>query len=364
MSSSTAAANVLIYRLGSLGDTVIALPCFHKIREHYPNATITLLTNRPVAHKAAPIEAVLGEGYFFDQILAYPIGTRNPFLIVEIIRKIRSLSITTVINITAARSLMSIERDKWFFRAAGVRELIGFPDKPEDVTLFCEPSTGEFEWEAKRLARRLAPIGMPDLTNDSNWNLRLTLSEYSQADNFLRGVAGNTPLLAISAGTKMQAKDWGESNWQALIKKLGAYLPDWTLVMLGASDERDLSERCLQCWPGTSINLCGQPSPRVSAVVLQKARLFVGHDSGPMHLAACVGTPCVAIFSARNLPRQWYPRGDSNKILYTPTDCAGCGLEVCIKEKKKCISSISVDQVFQSIVSILGGKMNETKSSV
>jgi hypothetical protein len=63
---------VLVYRLGSLGDTVVALPCFHLIKRRFPDAKITLLTNRPVASAAAPAESILGRGYFFDDVLEYP----------------------------------------------------------------------------------------------------------------------------------------------------------------------------------------------------------------------------------------------------------------------------------------------------
>ena len=77
---------------------------------------------------------------------------------------------------------------------------------------------------------------------------------------------------------------------------------------------------------------------------------------GPMHLSAAVGTPCVAIYSARNFLRQWTPRGDFNKILYHKTDCAGCGLELCIEQKKKCILSITVDEVQNSALQLLNSK--------
>src|SRR5277367_344154 len=96
--------NVLVYRLGSLGDTVVALPCFHKIKEVYSDAFITILTNRPVATKAAPLEAVLGTDFFFNNIMAYPVGTRNVFVLIALIRQIRQLKIDVVVNLTAIRS--------------------------------------------------------------------------------------------------------------------------------------------------------------------------------------------------------------------------------------------------------------------
>jgi len=71
--------------------------------------------------------------------------------------------------------------------------------------------------------------------------------------------------------------------------------------MLGAADEQVRTELLLANWPGPKLNLCGQLSVRQSAAVLTHARVYLGHDSGPMHLAAAVGIPCVAVFSSRNL---------------------------------------------------------------
>ena len=124
-------------------------------------------------------------------------------------------------------------------------------------------------------------------------------------------------------------------------------------MFLGSAEEGEQSETCSSSWGQMGLNLCGKSSPRVSAAVLAKCKLFIGHDSGPMHLAACVSTPCVAIFSARNLPQQWFPRGNKNVILYNRTECAGCDLEVCTIEKKKCLISISVKQVEDAVFSQL-----------
>jgi heptosyltransferase-3 len=86
-------------------------------------------------------------------------------------------------------------------------------------------------------------------------------------------------------------------------------------------------------------------SPRESAAVIQQADIFLGVDSGPMHLAASVGTLCVSIFSARNLPGIWFPFGSAHENIFRKTECFGCNLGVCTIEKKKCILSISVDEV-------------------
>ena len=68
-----------------------------------------------------------------------------------------------------------------------------------------------------------------------------------------------------------------------------------------------------------------------------------------MHLAAAMGTPCVAVFSARNKPRTWFPYGNNHHVIYHKTECYGCGLEVCKLEAKKCITSITVEEVEEAV---------------
>ncbi|GAB3163115.1 glycosyltransferase family 9 protein [Telluribacter humicola] len=342
---------ILIYRLGSLGDTVITLPCFHLVREKYPDAEITLLTNKPVASKAAPVEAVLGtqNSFFYDRIIHYPIGTRNPLILLNILLQIRRLGIQTIINVTEARSKRAATRDKLFFWLAGIREMIGFPEKEEDFQVALDPETGQNEWEARRLSRRIEKLGKIDLNHDTYWDLRITEEEKCQARELLKPFPLNSNIVAISVGTKMQSKDWGIDNWIRLIRKLHAEMEDWTLLLLGAKEEYQQAELCLQAWNGSGINLCGKTTPRVSAAILKKAKVFIGHDSGPMHLAASVGTPCVAVFSARSIQHQWYPRGENNRIIYHQVSCAGCGLDECTTEGKRCILSIRVDEVHKAV---------------
>ena len=72
-----------------------------------------------------------------------------------------------------------------------------------------------------------------------------------------------------------------------------------------------------------------------------------------MHLAAAVGTRCVAVFSARNLPGVWFPFGADHRVIYHDVPCKGCGLETCMKFEKRCITSVSVDEVFSTVVEAL-----------
>lgn len=205
------------------------------------------------------------------------------------------------------------------------------------------------------MARCLAVLGSTRLNNAGSWNLHLTAQEKDRARQCLNGWGGKKQFIACSTGTKVEVNDWGTRNWQQLLQRLSQAYQSYGLVLIGAGDEFVRSERASRDWSGPKLNLCGILTPRESAAVLKRAAVFVGHDSGPLHLASSVGVPCVAIFSARNKPGVWFPYGNNHQVLYHKTDCYGCGLEVCERYKKKCITSITPEEVINAVGQILSG---------
>jgi len=83
---------VLIYRLGSLGDTVVALPCFHLIARAFPDAERRLLTNFPIHAKAPPSEAILGGSGLVHGYMRYTVGTRHIGELLSLVWNIRNYS--------------------------------------------------------------------------------------------------------------------------------------------------------------------------------------------------------------------------------------------------------------------------------
>lgn len=356
MRSSTIAPSterVLIYRLGSLGDTVVALPCFHLIAHAFPNAERRLLTNVPVHSKAPAAYSVLEGSCLVGGYLRYPIGTRHPSALLTLRAQIRQWRPQALVYLSVRQSWQQVARDVAFFRLCGISKIIGAPFSSDARTHRLDTAAGLYEAEASRLARNLHALGAIDLSNFANWDLCLTPEEHTAAAQSLVPLA-NRPLIACSIGTKVQAKDWGSDNWRAVLETLAKKLPNHGLILLGAPEEHALSDAAANAWQGRVLNLCGSLPPRVSAAVLARARIFLGHDSGPMHLAAAVQTPCVAVFAARNRPVVWFPCGTGHEILYHRTDCWGCGLETCILQKKKCLTAISTDSVLAATQRVLG----------
>lgn len=346
-------SRVLIYRLGSLGDTLIALPALHLAARAFPSAERRLLTNIPVNVKAPPAAAILEHTGLINSFFRYTVGTRRPHELLTVWWKLVRWRPEVLIYMGAPRGVQSARRDTLFFRFCGIRHLLGVPDTEEMQQNLLQPD-GTLEAEGARLCRNLSDLGPALLEDPASWDLHLTSEEYAVAAGALAPL-GDLPLLAVSVGTKVQAKDWGRDNWKSLLARISDIYPSHALALCGAPEEFEASQLAAEGWSnGPFLNLCGRLTPRQSAAVFSHARLFLGHDSGPMHLAAAVGTTCVAIFAARNIPRVWFPYGFRHRVLYHEVDCMGCNLETCIAERKKCLTSITVEEVLREIRACLG----------
>lgn len=334
---------VLIYRLGSLGDTVVSLPCLHLIEQRFPGAERRLLTNFPVNAKAPAAAAVLGQSGLVHGYMRYRAGTRKAGELLRVAREIRRFRPDLLIFLTDLRPWRLVQRDLLFFRMCGVRRVVGAPSEREMERRF-DPRTGMWEPEARRLARLLQELGDAKPGDPASWDLRLTDQERQTASEALGDLRAH-PLIVCGPGTKMQAKDWGAERWRELLARLGRRHPEAGLALVGASEDMEVSEFAAQAWLGAKVNLCGRLTPRETAAAMEHAAVFLGPDSGPMHLAASIGVSCVIAFSARGQKGVWYPWGSGHEILYEAPECAGCELETCIEHQRRCLTAITVDQM-------------------
>jgi ADP-heptose:LPS heptosyltransferase len=77
--------------------------------------------------------------------------------------------------------------------------------------------------------------------------------------------------------------DWGLCKWSELIRRFREHTNTPGLMIIGSSEDKDRANILIEIWGEGAINCCGGPTPRESAAALSHARLFCGHDSGPLH---------------------------------------------------------------------------------
>jgi len=318
--------NIVIFRLGSLGDTIVSLPCWQAILATFPDAHRTLLTNMSVSAKAAGVPAVLGDAGFIDDYIEYPIGLRSIEPVWTLFRRLRATRAKTLIYLAEPRGALSVYRDWLFFRLCGFTRIIGAPLRADIRENRCDPLTGLLEQECLRLARQMAELGVPDLAAPSSWDLRLKPGEIAAGEGTVATLA-HRPFLAINMGGKDIEKDWGEANWAALMAQLGSALPGIGLLTVGAPSDSPRALALQAGWPGPSVDACGKLSVRECAAALAKASLFIGHDSGPLHLAASRSVPCIGLFGDFNAPNKWHPYGERHLIIHRMSGMSAIGIE-------------------------------------
>ena len=305
---------VLVYRLGSLGDTVVALPCFHKIAERYPDARRVVLTNKPVSRAAPRLADVLGGSGLVHETIEYRFGTRSVNELVRLRNALSRLRIDQAIYLAAPRGRAVVLRDLAFFRLCGIRRMIGAPTSQDLLNNRVDPQTGEEEYECERLARCMSGLGSIDLQARTSWDLHLTAAERHVAETMLAPLGG-ARFIAINMGGKQAQNDWGHENWRELLGRLSRQVADIAFVFIGGAQDEERAGRVAgdvcQHW----LNLCGKLSPRETAAVLSKALLFVGHDSGPLHLAAASDARCIGLFNGASKAHKWHPFGSQNRVF-------------------------------------------------
>ena len=352
---------ILVFRVGHLGDTVIALPALWAIKRKFPRAHIALLSNLYTeADRIGPGNLIPKEGLIHEWI-TYPSNDKRGGIVkmARLLATLRQKRFDTLAYLAPRiRTASDIRRDLLFFRLTGIRKLIadrGFEQMPQRTN---GESLAPVEHEADHLLRRLSLSGIPiPSRGQTKMDLALTADESRQADIwFTENVPlfGSGPLVGFGAGSKWPSKVWPEERFvevgKRLIQKQNIYP-----IVFGGAEDRALGERLILAWR-RGANAAGELPVRQAAGALAQCRLYVGNDTGTMHIAAAVETPCVAIMSALDWPGHWNPYGAGHTVLRRSVPCEGCLLKVCERERMRCLNEITVEEVVNACESKLRAK--------
>ena len=175
-----------------------------------------------------------------------------------------------------------------------------------------------------------------------------------QAHLALFGLHGND-FIHIHPASRWFFKCWPAVSMALLIGRLQAAGHAVVLTAAPSKDEQAMLAAIQARLEKPAFSLSGQLSLKELAALTQAARLFVGVDSAPMHMAAAVGTPVVALFGPSG-DKQWGPWGVENRVLVSGTHaCRPCGDDGCGGGKvSECLTTISVDRVADAVFEVLG----------
>jgi ADP-heptose:LPS heptosyltransferase len=340
---------VLVYRIGQLGDSIIALPALWSARRAFPDAEFTLLSDsHPNSGYVGCAQVYEGTRVFAD-FIAYPVrrGRRQLYEMGKLLWEIRQRNFDLLIYLAPVlRAKSDRRRDALFFRGAGIKRSIGFDGYDDTSNLSFSAPLPLVRHEADELLTRLRAAGIGTPADGCGcMDLKLGEKESRAVDSWL----GRMPTddgrawIGVGPGSKMPSKVWPVERFAESVATLVERYSFWPVVFGGPAD-REIGNRLVEQW-GCGFNAAGQLALRESAEALRRCRFYLGNDTGTMHLAAAVGTRCIAIFSSREHPGRWYPYGKGHTVLRTPIDCEGCMLVVCGERHNECLNRITVDDV-------------------
>ncbi len=353
--------NILVYRIGHLGDTIVALPAFWKIRQKFPDSEITLLTNYDSKNKNyAMARNVLPENDLFDSIICYDNSVAKLKKAVKfgaLLFDLRKKNFDCLFYLTTrVRTLEQVERDLKFFRAAGIKEIFGIEHlKNKRLDYKQSRPLPAVEPEYKFLLDCL-PFGDTQTIAENDRQMALTQFEKKSARVWLEKNCGSDfekkKLIAVAPGSKWDSKKWFEERFVEVIQRLIEKF-DIFPVIFGGREDFETGQKLLDNVTA-GANAAGALNIREGSAVLEYCRLYLGNDTGTMHMAAAVGVPCVALFAAIDFPGRWYPFGENNRIFRYSVECEGCHTPNCYMNHK-CLELIESDKVFEACSEILIG---------
>ncbi len=344
---------ILVYHIGSLGDTLVAVPSLWVIRENFPDAYITMLTDdQPGRNLVQPSQILDGSG-LIDDYITYP-GLR-PLAMARLLFSILKRNFDALVYLIRAGNHASrISRDIRFFKLAGIRNFIGtegfydYPSKQPGRPIPVVPRAADALLERLRTSGlRTPPAGRGRI------DLNIGDSERESVNEWLAALPpdGARRWVAISVGSKMPCKIWPLERYSAVVSELIKEYDLWPVVFGGPSDRKTGEKLITEL--GRGYVAAGELSVRQSIAAMKRCVLYLGNDTGAMHMAVAGGIRCVVPFSSREYPGRWYPYCDGHVVLRTPVSCEGCMLAECVVRKMECILSISVEQVLQACRDII-----------
>ena len=344
---------ILVFRIGNVGDIVAATPTLSAIRRRFPNAYICLLTS-PGVQGAPGARELIRPGDLVDSLMVYyqsEIATwtgRKRWL--RTIRSERFDLFIELSNILAPfRQVIRSILLAWF---AGCRYAIGLRVGACQWFARTQALHVPFAKESDRLLNTLREI--PGLEQKTIERLPAAAADHAFVRELLerKGVSADEPIMVMHVGAKRSTNRWFEDRFAAVADYIQAVC-GMRVVLTGAPAERERIDQVRLHMQSTPVSVCGELELLQMAALLERARLYVGNDTGPMHMAAAMGTPVVALFSARDFPRQWYPNGNEHMVLRRDVPCSPCFKDVCDRGLA-CLDLIQVKDVLQSVEVQLG----------
>ena len=352
---------ICIHRVGQIGDILCAIPAIKAIRKAYPEAEITLLTSPGEEGNPGAAELLKGAEWIDHLYVYYSTELNSLRKIWSFANKLKNERFDIWFQLPQDLTTFKTElRNMLFARMVGVKWAGGYHVNTLKFFVRDQSEHQRFIRESELQCRHLKDIGI----NSCNTGFELSIPDVERINaERLKNEFGliEGTIMALAPGGKRPSNHWPVERFAEIGKRWIAERGQ--VVVIGSGADKYLGEKIREMCGADTVNLCGRTSLLGTTEILKLSEVLVTNDSGPMHLAASVRTPCVVAFSARDFPVKWYPLGEGHVVLRKDVPCSPCFLDECLN-KNICSAEIHVDEVWEAVMSInkMQGVLRKDKS--
>jgi lipopolysaccharide heptosyltransferase I len=335
------AGRICLIKPSALGDVVQALPVLSALRGRFPDATIAWVVNRSYADLLAG-HPHLNEVIPFDRGRARPWSPAAWRSMRDLCESLRERRFDLVCDL---QGLFRSGLMTWGTRA---RRRVGLGDAREGAHLVYSDVVAIPQENMSAVDRYwLVAEALGAGAAAKQFVLPLDAADRDWTDRQLSGLTGLR--VAIHAGARWMTKRWPEEHFIEIARRLHReFAAD--LVLVGGSEEAEAAARIAAAAPGRCENLVGKTTLKQLAAVLDRVHLLFTNDSGPMHLAAALGTRVAAVFTCTS-PERARPYGPGHAVFATNVWCAASYLKKC--SRMECMTELTPDRVWSNLSALL-----------
>jgi lipopolysaccharide heptosyltransferase I len=349
-------SRTLIIKPSSMGDVVQALPVLTALREAHPEARISWLVSSACADLLEG-HPRLDEVILFDRRLAGAFW--NPLAWGEVLRLRRDLRRRAF---TAVLDLQGLFRSGLFAWWTGAADRVGFREARELAPVFYTDTVAAPHEALHAVDRYMAlarHVGLADPKATDHLPVPPAARAAARRRLASEGLAEGDPFAVVSAHARWETKVWPPERFAEVLHRLWAAKGARGVLVGHGADADALGRAIAQRAAGARpIDLTNRTTLKELVAIAAEARAMVTNDSGPMHVAAAVGTPVVAIFGPTN-PDRTGPHGPGHRVLARRAVCSPCYRRRCPlaggPQALVCLTNVGADEVARDLIAVWDG---------
>ncbi len=349
------AKHVLCVRLDNLGDVLMTSPAMRALKAAAPGRRLTLLGS-PSAAAVAPLLPEIDRTLVYDAPWVKNSSITGPDDDHAMIRQLATARFDAAVIFTVYSQ--SALPAALLCRLAGIPLILGHArENPYRLLSHWVRDHGSYDGGRHEVQRQLdlvATVGA--VAPDTRMRVQVPANAHHRVQQLLdeHSINSSAGWIVVHPGASAASRRYPATRFGAAMRLLNSTLP---ILVTGGPQEEHLSAQVCQ-GVDTAVNLANRLSLAELAALISRARLLISNNSGPVHLAAALGTPVVDLYALTN--PQHTPWQVKNRVLFHDVPCRYCYRSVCPEGHHQCLLGVSPRDVAQAAQELL----SETAASV